>query len=247
MLRNWLSNVIYFLRLPFYYVPSRRNTFPTDLKICISTHINYSEKSLPKLINSLKRAKVPSSQIYIFEGGHIVNNKEINKEGMVCFKVNYNSFDITSLIGILENNLTSNGWFLLHDTVTVLPCFTRLINRVDWRRFDTVQIKEMSSMNIGIYKGNYLRIYSNDILKFKNFDYSAVAIQRHKVIAIDFEDFLFKKSTNNFILKTNLINYFVHNNINYCGSRRRRETFMNIGIVKFKANYTAKHEYRVTV
>jgi hypothetical protein len=247
LLLKLVFDIIYFFRLPFCYVSIRSYIFPLDLNICISTNINYSQKSLPKLLASLKRAKVPSSQIYVFEGGHTANNQEISTGGINYFKVNHNSFDITSLIGILENNLQSNGWLLLHDTVIVFPCFIRLINQVLWRDFDTVQFKKISSMNMGIYKGDYLSRLSDNILKFKNIDYSDGAIQLHKQIAINFEDFLFQKSTNNYILNTNSKNYFIHDNIKYCGSLRRRETFMNIGLVKYKANFSTKQEYSVTV
>lgn len=247
LIKGFVFNLLYLVRLPFCYISSRNNAFPLDLKICISTHINYSQKSLPKLLASLKRANVPSSQIYIFEGGHSTNNQEIFKSGINYFKVNHNSFDITSLIGILENNVQSIGWLLLHDTVIVFPSFTRLINHINWRDYDTVQLKKMSSMNIGIYKGDYIGSLSETILKFKNNDYSDEAVQRHKQIAINFEDFLFQKSKNNLIIKTNSKNYFIHDNIKYCGSLRRRETYMNIGLIKYKANFSTKQEYKVSV
>lgn len=247
MFREVIFEILYQIKLPFYYISCKKDIFPLDLKICISTHKNYSSKSLPILLNSLKKARVPLSQIFIFEGGHLENTHEFMEVEINFFKVNYNSFDITALIGVIENNLQSKSWLLLHDTVTVFPNFTRCINRVNWRSYDTVSIKNLSSMNMGFYKGSYINNMAKEILRYKNTDYSENSVQRHKQIAIDNEDFLFKKSQNNFILKTNGSNYFIHDGINYCGVLRRRETFMNIGIVKYKANYTQKSVYQISI
>ena len=84
--------------LYFKYFTSKNN----GIKICISTTKSYANETIPKLISQLLMCNVPMENIFVFEGGHSAYSKNESAR-YNHYYTDHNSFDLTSLISILEN------------------------------------------------------------------------------------------------------------------------------------------------
>lgn len=245
--KSILYDFLFFIRFIFVAKIKRyKASWPEDLSICISTNKNNWKKSSPALIRSLKIANVPLQKIFVFEGGHNTNEKIENLD-YNHYRVNHNSFDLTALISVLELNLNSPYWFLLHDTIEILPNFINQILSTHYKKFDTVQIKDYPSMNIGLYKHDFLGEKCHVILEEKNLNYSEEGLQLAKSRAVKLEDKLFKLSTKSHVYSRTNISTQVKRNINYHGQKRIREIYLNSGIIKYKANYQIADVYHINI
>ena len=108
-------------------------------------------------------------------------------------------------------------------------------------------LRDSPSMNIGIYALNYLIQNKSYILSLKNIDYSNEALQRVKANGVIDEDYLFKNSINKLNINNYLKNTEVVSEIQYFGKKRNREYYPQLGIIKYKANYTQATEYIITI
>ena len=218
--------------------------FKVDIKICISTVKTHSEKTLPILIESLINAGINKNDIYIFEGGHLERNEELY-QGIRYIKTNHNSFDYTSLIDIVEYEIKSDYWFLLHDTCKVGPLFKELFdncvkNKLIPKNSDKMSLKYKPSMNIGFYKYSYLIKHKNLLLSFKGIDYSPNEILKLKQIHTAKEDYIFSLTdspTDLFIGADNIIRGFGKSDVYNTGILRRIEYYSQLDLYKFKANW----------
>jgi len=141
------------------------------MKFAISTVNTFSSKTLPVIIPSLLQS-LTKEEIVIFEGGHRERSVE-DYDGITYIKVAHNSFDYTALIDIVENELESDFWFLLHDTCVAGPEFGRLAKELP---IPTVNVACMlgsnpGTMNICSYKYEYLLNNKNFLFSLKNTDY----------------------------------------------------------------------------
>jgi hypothetical protein len=226
--------------LYFKYFTSKKN----GIKICISTTKSYANETIPILVNQLVECNVNMEDIFVFEGGH--NAYSVNKSVRYHhYLTNHNSFDLTSLISILELNLYSEHWLLLHDTIEIDKSFKIKFFTINPNRYDCMPLTNFPSMNIGIYSNEFLLKNKDFILKQKNEDYSCEKIQETKKNAIEMEDYLFQNSNN-----IKLINYHVRHLsnskiVNYKNSNRLREYYSQLGLIKYKANFERKEIYIV--
>jgi len=94
-----------------------------NIKIGISSHKKFVNKTTPLLISTLLKSGIKNEDIYVFCGG-FEENKNFIKDGINCYTVTHNSYEYTSYIEILENKLDYN-WFLMHDTCYVGPDFKK--------------------------------------------------------------------------------------------------------------------------
>lgn len=243
-----LRNIIFF-ELRFFYIKyfiQSKYQFPSDLSICITTNKTNWKKTIPPLLNSLLKVGIPENKIYVFEGGH-AHTEKLDNYNYNHFKLEHNSFDLTALIAILELNIKSPYWFLLHDTSIVLPNFINQLVLNNYNKFDTLQIKEFPSMNIGIYNGEFLNKNKNFIIEEKNIDYSNVGLQNAKSRGVENEDKVFKLSSNSSIFQRSKFAYQEKDNVIYLGQKRRREVYLDSGIVKYKANFKRSDNYVINL
>jgi len=166
-----------------------------DLKYCISTNKDYCKKTLPIITKSLLASGIQSSQIFIFESGH-QQAKQLKYKKMTLIQSIYSSFEFTPLIEIIENKITADYWFLIHDTCEVGLQFQTLLHKnitetVLPNQAAKLQLKTKPSMNIGLYKYDYLLKHANKILSFLNKDVSKQALNTLKAKIIEEEDCLF--------------------------------------------------------
>lgn len=213
------------------------------IKICISTNKNFAAKTVPDLLSSLRQAGVASHDIYVMEGGHDAFEKishDVN-----YYHVNHNSFDLTALITVVQLDLPTDYWFLLHDTCIVGTKFKTLIHNIPHHQPEAIAIKNFPSMNMGAYRADYLRRKKDLLDALANFDNSTTGLKLAKGKAIETEDILFKEADvsknvkvyNPWLLRADenyrladgeLLDYYTDRIIEY---------FPQVDVYKFKANF----------
>jgi hypothetical protein len=209
------------------------------IKIAISSVKKYSDYTLPIIIPSLLESGIPREDIYIFEGGYDERTVE-NYNGITHIKVAHNSFDYTALIDIVENNLESEYWFLIHDTCKVGPKFAELVSKIPEGEPDVICMLGAvpGTMNICSYKYTYLKEKYDQIVSLKNTDYTEQGLLKAKEVAANaentlqigsilynpelFSDILFERQPSQYL------NNGVNRNVRYFG---------NLDVYKYQANY----------
>jgi len=209
------------------------------IKIAISSVKKYSSYTLPVIIPSLLESGVPKENIYIFEGGY--DERTVGEyEGVTHIKVANNSFDYTALIDIVENELESEYWFLIHDTCKVGPKFNELVSNIPEGNPDVVCMlgSNPGTMNICSYKYTYLRDRYNQILALKNTNYTDEGLLVAKGVAAAAENSLqvgsviYNPHLFSDILSEREPSHYVSNGVN-----RNVRYFGNLDLYKYQANY----------
>ena len=211
-------------------------------KITISSHINFYKKTYPILVDSLLNAGVPSEDIYFFIGG--CDSYEKVDGDVNVWKVDHNSIDFTGLISVLDLDIKSDRWFLLHDTVYVGKNFYKCIQDKK-SEHDTIDMSLLWPKNMGSYSQDYLlQIKSILLNEYKNKDNSINAAQKFKTFNVDTENQFLKNKD----FYTTDIPTIILNNVDFYDSNNMRSVqyYKNIDIYKvqacnnFPGNYNIK-------
>jgi len=214
-----------------------------SINFCISTCRKFAAYTLPVIIPSLTRAGINTSEILIVNGGQ--EYWRINHYGdvpMICTP--QNSFEYTPLIEIVEHNLTSDYWFLLHDTCIAGPAFKSLVFDLPMENPEKVAMKHTPSMSIGLYSMDYLMRHKDRLMAIKNMDSSPDALQKWKQWGVPNEDYMLWKLQD---VPTALYhpdkhgpdewNYQGHADVYGTGMERRMEYFPQLDLFKAKSNW----------
>jgi hypothetical protein len=102
----------------------------TDFLVAISSHVDYENKTLPKLIRSLAREGISEERVVVFVAGS--DSSEITQEkGYTRFPVKNNYMGCTSLSGLLDLDIELDYAMLLHDTCEVTSGFAEKVSQID--------------------------------------------------------------------------------------------------------------------
>lgn len=215
-----------------------------DLKYCISTNKDYSKKTLPTITQSLLNNGIHPNQIFIFESGHKEANRlKYNK--MTIIHSIYSSFEFTPLIEIIQNQIKADYWFLIHDTCEVGSNFQTLLTTnmneiVLPNRVAKLALKNKPSMNIGLYKYDYLLKHKKLIMSFANKRHSKLALNKIKEKTIVEEDCLFTlEDESNYIclngdMQVQILNLKINS---IYETPRIIEYYAQLDLYKYKANH----------
>ena len=218
------------------------------IKFTISSRKLGFEQTYPIIIKSLIENNVPPQDIYFFVGGYDSITQSITDEGVNLIQVNQNSIDYTGLIGVLDLDIVSDYWVLLHDTCYVGPNFYNHIMSYNYNYTPAVGlIFEECCMNIGAYSWEYLQKIKSNLLEYRNTDFSEESIQKWKTIGIVDED--------KFLSEYNVENHYcvssrIHSgpvDIYNTGTPRLVEYFPGIDLYKLKANWYRREIYELSV
>jgi hypothetical protein len=215
---------------------------PSSVRFCISTCKRFASHTLGTIIPSLIRTGIGTNEILIVNGGQ--EDWRIDHYGdvpMICTP--QNSFEYTPLIEIVEHNLTSPFWFLLHDTCIAGPAFKSLAYEPP-EGFEKVAMKHTPSMSIGLYSMDYLMRHKDRLTAIKNMDSSPQALQSWKQWGVPNEDYMLWKLQDS---PTGLYhpdkhgadewNYQGHADVYGTGMPRRVEYFPQLDLFKAKSNW----------
>lgn len=218
------------------------------INFCISSNINFYEKTLPVLVHSLMNSEVPVENIYFFIGGSDKYQFVDNEYGINLFYVPHNSFDFTALVSVIELDLKSKFWFLLHDTCFVDLEFYHKLNQINLGDLFLVPLtSDARSMNMGLYSDSFILNKKDFILKnYKNTNYETTELQKFKSRLVEQEDTLFDGQ---FSFTLNRKKRIVSEPVDFYknGVLRIVEKFPDIGLSKVKANWFVKKNYTINI
>lgn len=207
------------------------------IKIAIATNINFYKKTLPIILPSLIENGIDKEHIHVFIGGYEKYNKE-NNNGIEFHYLNHNSYEYSPLIEIVDKELKSDYWFLIHDTCKVGPNFKEFINRIP-ENCEKISINRKPAMSMGLYGYNYLMSIKEKILSIKNTDYSENSMEYWKNWGVPNEDWLMWMTEPTPLIYNNDVRWWVVDNDNWFGTDtiRRTEYYPSVDLYKNKSNW----------
>lgn len=218
------------------------------LRYMLNSNYRFYRTSLAKLLPSLHACGIEAEHIHVAVGGAPKQKLEwIN--GVTCHLVPYDSIDFTGLITILMNDLDADYWVYLHDTTCVGRRFKK---RLDKRLFallkdgplDTVALRWHASMNIGVYRHNFLLNQSERLLALVNYDLDESSLQQKKIWGVNNEDYLLTPIRHSFT-DIRERDFIMLGECDYYGTggNRRIEYYPCLDLYKIKANWDLKKRY----
>lgn len=218
------------------------------IKIAIASHKNFYKVSTPILIESLLESGIEKKQIYVFISGFEKREEFVN-EDIKHFELDHNSFEISPLIEIVEQEISSEYWFLIHDTCKVGNRFKELLYNIPESDIQKLSLKSKPSMSIGTYKYEYLLSNKEKILSLKNKDYSTDSLKNLKNWHINNEDIILWMTPPEPIIYNNNNNWRVVAEENWynTGTSRRTEYYESLDLYKNKSNWGPTSGSRVII
>lgn len=211
-----------------------------NFRIVVNSTSRFYRKTVPLCVESLRAAEV--SDILVVIGGS--SSKYVLEDGVEYVFVPYDNFDLTSFIYLSEQNEYKNV-FYMHDTCRVGPEFKRklIALQIDPNRCAKMACDGMS-MNIGYYPFQFIKKHEKELVPLKNFDLTEEGIKNAKLLALRYEDFIFRKESVRVLSTGPRRNTF--DVAPYENSVRLEEYYATVDLYKYKANYNlAAHPLRV--
>lgn len=193
------------------------------IKYCISSHITFQAVCLPKLLSSL--SEIPKSDIIVTVGGATRRRSE-TKNGIRFFYVPYNAFEYSSFVNIIENEIESDYWFLLHDTMQASGNFYRL-SRCIRCKTDVVLASKKGWCNLGAFRYNFLMSMSDEIKTWKN-------ISKDKAVQLE-RRFYRPKASISWYPNLDVTNKG-YEDVYQTGVIRKIDHYHSVNIIKYGAN-----------
>lgn len=208
------------------------------IKIAIASNKNFQEKTIPIILKSLLDNDIKKDDIVVFIAGHDYTDED-TIDNIKYRYLDFNSFEYSPLIDIVENNLESEYWFLIHDTCKVGNNFKNLLYNIPYNKPQKIALKDSPCMSIGLYSYEYLKSVQNKLLDIKNKDYSNNSINFWKNWGVPNEDYILWKTLPSPEIYNNNLNWEVLDYKNWYGTdtTRRTEYYYSLDIYKNKSNW----------
>jgi len=124
--------------------------------ILVSTHVDYLETAVPRLLRSLTSAGVDKERITVVVAGA---EEEQTIEGVECVAVPDRE-DLWGYVGLLKASDDYPYWLLLHDTCEATQTFVDNLDNLDvGLNYDVVK---MGPDGLGVYSWDFLKKFSFD-------------------------------------------------------------------------------------
>jgi hypothetical protein len=194
------------------------------ISIAINSHISSYNKCAIPLIKNLIDIQIPINKIYCFIGGCQKEDNYIDQ--CRVYKTNHNSYDHTSYIEIVNKNIESEYWFIMHDTCHVLPNFKKGHIKLG---YDMVSILEEAWWNMGLFDYEFLQDNKSYINQLKNCN---------KTQAILSERFIkrFSENTSYYEKEKDVIDK-LPSDVYSDNILRKSMIFENLGLIKHQSYY----------
>jgi hypothetical protein len=208
------------------------------IKIAISTNKNFYKLSLPVIIPSLIDAGIESKDIFVFNSGFDKFEVEVI-DNITHYYLDHNSYEYSPLIEICDKELSSEYWFLIHDTCKVGPRFKELLYNIPDNKPKKISLKSAPAMSIGLYSYTYLLTIKDKLLQIKNTDYSENSLRNWKNWGVHNEDYVLWKTPPNPLIYNNNHNWKIvdYNNWYNTNTIRRTEYYESLDLYKNKSNW----------
>jgi hypothetical protein len=208
------------------------------IKIAIATNINFYKHSLPIILDSLLKSGIERESIYVFNAGFNEKSDEI-VDGIQYYYLNQNSYEYSPLIEIVERELESEYWFLIHDTCKVGERFKELLYNIPETKPEKLALKRKPAMSMGSYRYDYLLTIKDKLLSIKNVDFSKESLMKWKRWGVPNEDYILWMTSPEPMLYNDNNNWSVVKEENWynTGTIRRTEYYESLDLYKNKSNW----------
>lgn len=219
------------------------------IKIAIATNINFYKSTLPIVIPSLIERGIDPNDIHVFNAGFNHYRYEQTPDGIHFHYLDHNSYEYSPLIEIVEKQLSSEYWFLIHDTCKLGPKFKELLYNIPNDRPVKLALKSKPAMTMGTYKYSYLMSVKDKIVSIKNKDYSEESMNHWKVWGVPNEDYIMWMTDPTPLIYNNNDNWSVVDNDNWFNTptQRRTEYYPSLDLYKNKSNWGQSSQLKRTI
>ena len=207
------------------------------LKIAVASNINFYKHTLPIIIPSLLERGIDKDIIHIFIAGFDRYSYEF-KDGMHFHYLDHNSYEYSPLIEIVDKQLESKYWFLVHDTCKFGPKFKELLYNIPEGSIK-LSLKSKPAMSMGTYGYEYLLSVKDKIMSIKNTDYSEKSMNHWKVWGVPNEDWIMWMTDPRPAVYNNndSWNFVAYENWYNTNTVRRTEYYPALDLYKNKSNW----------
>lgn len=165
-----------------------------QIKIAVASNIKFEHKTYPIVTASLIEQGIAPDDIHFFSGGYPEYKYEL-RDGIHYHQLDHNSYEYSPLIEIVERQMESEYWFLVHDTCKFGSRFKELLYCIPNYKPLKMAIKTEPAMSIGTYRYDYLLSLKEKLLAIKNKDYSKDSMLFWKDWGRKFEDYILWKTS----------------------------------------------------
>ena len=207
------------------------------IKIAVATNKNFYESTLPIIIPSLINRGINPNDIHIFNAGFDEYKYEF-KNGIHYHFLNHNSYEYSPLIEIVDKQLESEYWFLVHYTCKFGPNFKQLLYNIPEGAIK-LSLNNKPAMTMGTYKYDYLLSVKDKIMSIRNTDYSEESMNRWKIWGVPNEDYIMWMTEPKPLIYNDDARWIVADNDNWFGTntQRRTEYYFSLDLYKNKSNW----------
>ena len=217
------------------------------IKIAVASNIFFYEKTLPIIIPSLVDCGINKDDINIFIGGFDEYNYK-HEDDLHFHYLNHNSYEYSPLIEIVDKQLESKYWFLVHDTCKFGSNFKELLYNIP-ENSNKLALKSKPAMSIGTYSYEYLLFLKDKIMAIKNTNYSEQSMTYWKNWGVPNEDYIMWMTEPTPLIYNNNDKWVVVDNDNWfdTNTERRTEYFFSLDLYKNKSNWGQLSELKRTI
>jgi hypothetical protein len=214
------------------------------LKIAVASNVHFYEHTLPIIIPSLIERGIEKDDIHIFVAGFDKYNYE-QKDGIHFHYLNHNSYEYSPLIEIVDREIESEYWFLVHDTCKFGPNFKELLYNIPPGSVK-LAMKPRPAMSMGTYRYDYLLSVKDKLMSIKNTDYSEQSMNHWKSWGVPNEDWIMWMTDPQPLIYNNEPNWSLIDNDNWYGTNtvRRTEYYHSLDLYKNKSNWGQSSELK---
>jgi hypothetical protein len=207
------------------------------IKIAVATNKNFYESTLPIIIPSLISRGINPNDIHIFNAGFDEYKYEFKHDIHYHF-LDHNSYEYSPLIEIVDKQLESEYWFLVHDTCKFGPNFKQLLYNIPEGAIK-LSLNNKPAMTMGTYKYDYLLSVKDKIMSIRNTDYSEESMNHWKIWGVPNEDYIMWMTEPKPLIYNNDARWVVADNDNWFGTntQRRTEYYFSLDLYKNKSNW----------
>lgn len=208
------------------------------IKIAIASNKKFHELTLPILIPSLLAVGIEPENIHVFITGYdSYSFKIVNR--INYHELNHNSYEYSPLIEIVDKQIPSEYWFLIHDTCKVGPRFKQLLYEIPETKPDKIALRSKPSMSIGLYRYDYLLKLKDQLATIKNTNYSHQSMMEWKLWGVPNEDWILWLHKPEPLIYGGITSCEVINYDNWydTGTARRTEYYPVLDLYKNKSNW----------
>lgn len=207
------------------------------IKIAVASNIKFYKHTLPIVVPSLIERGIDKDDIHIFIAG-FNEYRYVQEDGLHYHYLDHNSYEYSPLIEIVDKNLESKYWFLIHDTCKLGPKFKELLYNIP-EGATKLALKTKPAMSMGTYSYKYLLSVKEKIMSIKNTDYSEESMIRWKNWGVPNEDWILWMTEPAALIYNNDDSWRVTEYENWYNTNtiRRTEYYPSLDLYKNKSNW----------